>query len=81
MSQHYWYFNRKVDRLHLGREIVKIAPAALAAIACLVLLPINHFASLATALLVYTCLAFFPLDQFSLRGQMSPDSVDSSFLI
>jgi len=75
-SQHYWYFVRNVDRLHLTRELVKIAPAAIAAIACVALLPINRFASLSAALLIYACLAFFPLDQFSLQGQVSPKSVD-----
>jgi hypothetical protein len=65
-SQHYWYFCRDVGPIHLSREIVKIAPAVLLAIACLLLLPI-HFLSLSAALLTYMCIAFFPRDPFSLR--------------
>ena len=75
-SQHYWYFSRNVDRLHLGREIIKIAPAALAAVACLAFSPGNQYASLLAALLVYACLAFLPLDYLSWKSQVSPDSVD-----
>jgi O-antigen/teichoic acid export membrane protein len=76
MSQHYWFFDRHVDRLHFGREILKSAPATLAAIACLALLPIHRYLSLSAALLMFTCLAFYPFDQFSLRSQVSPDTGD-----
>jgi O-antigen/teichoic acid export membrane protein len=74
--QHYYFFNRLVDRLHLGHQIVKIAPAAVAAIACIVLLPISRYVSVSVAVLTYMGLAFLPGDKVSLRGHVTPDSGD-----
>lgn len=59
MAQHYWYFETRVDHLHLSRELTRIVPAAIVAIACL-LLPIHRFASLPVALTMYMTLAFLP---------------------
>lgn len=65
-AQHYWYFDRHVSRLHFGQELVKIVPAALTAVICVAMLPIHHIASLAIALLLYTLLAFNPMERLSL---------------
>lgn len=71
MLQHYFYFARKVDAIHLGRELISIAPPSLLAIACVALLPINlpinRFVALGIAISVYAIATLLKLEPFTAR--------------
>lgn len=68
-AQHFWCFERGVGSMQLGREVLRISPAALSAITCLVVLPLHPYAALTVALSVYLGFAFFRFDQFPLRSR------------
>ncbi len=74
LLQHYWCFERDVARLHLGRELLRLAPPTLLAIACLTLLPIHRYAAFTIALSLYMLIAFFRSELLTLRSPATQDS-------
>lgn len=71
MIQHLWFFNREVGSLYLVNELTSIAPAALACIVCLTLLPVHPYLGLLLALLVYVAIVFPGIDGFSAKSQVT----------
>ncbi|XZE17899.1 oligosaccharide flippase family protein [Pirellulaceae bacterium SH449] len=74
MVQHCLQFTYKVDRLDLGRILLRLAPAVLASVACLVAFSAIPYLAIVVSLVVYAVIELLRSEFVMSRSPLRPDT-------